>query len=176
MEPDTVLVAIGNEDADRIDAVTRTVRKLADPSDARVVVAHVVPEAEYDRAVDAVSVESRAESRVTMTPISPTVESPSAPARDRELSEEEVLEAVVNERSVVRDLADALDDAGVAHEIRGGVGDPADQVVELAEDLNPDFVVVGGRDRSTARQALFGSVSQEIIRSVIQPVVTVRGT
>ncbi|MFB6281963.1 MAG: universal stress protein [Haloferacaceae archaeon] len=51
----------------------------------------------------------------------------------------------------------------------------AGRIVALADDLDADFVVVGGRDRSTARQALFGSASQAVIRSVDAPVITVRG-
>ncbi|WP_245634140.1 universal stress protein [Halalkalicoccus paucihalophilus] len=54
------------------------------------------------------------------------------------------------------------------------VGDPAERVVAKAADYDADFVVVGGRHQSSARRALFGSVSQEIIESVRCPVISVR--
>lgn len=53
------------------------------------------------------------------------------------------------------------------------VGTPADEMLEAAESLEPRLVVVGGRRRSPARQALFGSVSHAIVRGAEQPVVTV---
>lgn len=55
---------------------------------------------------------------------------------------------------------------------RGAVGDPAKEILGLSDELNPRYVVVGGRKRSPAKQALFGSVSQEIVRKANQPVVT----
>jgi len=55
---------------------------------------------------------------------------------------------------------------------RGVVGDPANTIPDIADELDPRYVVVGGRKRSLARQALFGSVSQAVIRNVEQPVVT----
>lgn len=61
-------------------------------------------------------------------------------------------------------------------EPRGRVGTPADEILAAAEELNPQFLVVGGRKQSPARQAIFGSVSQEIIRGAEQPVVTIMDT
>lgn len=56
---------------------------------------------------------------------------------------------------------------------RGRVGDAADVIVAVAEELDPRFVVVGGRQRSLARQALFGSISQSVMRELERPVVTI---
>ncbi|MDL5363151.1 universal stress protein [Halalkalicoccus sp. NIPERK01] len=67
-----------------------------------------------------------------------------------------------------------LDEAGIEYEVRGAVGDPADRVTAMAEDHDADFVVVGGRNQSSARRTLFGSVSQEILESVRCPVISVR--
>jgi nucleotide-binding universal stress UspA family protein len=55
----------------------------------------------------------------------------------------------------------------------GRVGDAATEIVALAAELEPRLVVVGGRNRSIARQALFGSVSQSVMRQVNEPVVTI---
>ena len=67
------------------------------------------------------------------------------------------------------------DDAGLDTEwidSRGVVGDPAEEILALAAELDPRYIVVGGRKRTPAKQALFGSVSQEIVRKAEQPVVT----
>ena len=58
---------------------------------------------------------------------------------------------------------------------RGRVGDPATEILAAAEELDPRFVVVGGRARSPGKQAIFGSVSQSIVHEATQPVVTVTG-
>lgn len=57
-------------------------------------------------------------------------------------------------------------------ETRGSIGDPAGEIVAAAEEIDPRYVVVGGRKRSQAAQTLFGSVSQEVVREADQPVVT----
>lgn len=56
---------------------------------------------------------------------------------------------------------------------RGRVGDPAEEILDAAGELDPRFVVVGGRERSPAKQAIFGSVSQAVVRQAEQPVVTI---
>ena len=48
----------------------------------------------------------------------------------------------------------------------GCVGDPA-------EEIDPRYLVGGGRKRSPTRQALFGSVSKAVMRDVSRPVVTI---
>ncbi len=56
----------------------------------------------------------------------------------------------------------------------GAVGDPASEVLALARELEPRFLVTGGRRRAPLEQALFGSVSAEIVRKARPPVVAVR--
>jgi len=75
--------------------------------------------------------------------------------------------------SVTR-LERRLDEAGVAHERRELVGDPADGVARVAAELDPDSIVLGMRERSPVGKAVFGSVSQEIILDADRPVVVAR--
>lgn len=85
---------------------------------------------------------------------------------------EQALESIGQEvAEVVEEALGSSDTERV--EPRGRVGDPADEILTAAEELDPRFVVVGGRNRSPARQAIFGSVSQTIVRKATQPVVTV---
>lgn len=55
---------------------------------------------------------------------------------------------------------------------RGAVGSPAEEILGAVDEIDPSYVVVGGRNRSLTRQALFGSVSQQIVRQADRPVVT----
>lgn len=86
----------------------------------------------------------------------------------------EVIERILDSKTLIQNLVMALDEADIKYEVRGAVGDPAERVVAMAEDCDADFVVVGGRDQSSTQQALFGSVSQEILESVHCPVISIR--
>lgn len=69
---------------------------------------------------------------------------------------------------------DAIDEANVAANAVGLMGDPADEVVEYAHDRDARYVVVAGRKRSPVGKALFGSVAQSIMLSAACPVVSLR--
>lgn len=57
-------------------------------------------------------------------------------------------------------------------EPRGRVGDPVDEFLAEAADIDPQFLAVGERRRSPVGKAIFGSVTQEILLSAECPVVT----
>lgn len=85
---------------------------------------------------------------------------------------EQVSERAANQADrAVRDVLGEYDHSRIS--VRGQVGDVAGVIVSLAERLEPSFVIVGGRRRSVAEQALFGSVSQSVLRRVERPVITV---
>jgi nucleotide-binding universal stress UspA family protein len=54
------------------------------------------------------------------------------------------------------------------------VGEVAEEVVDLAEELEVDLIVVGTRGRSVIRRALMGSVSDSVLRQARCPVVVAR--
>ncbi|GEM_PF-224728 len=191
MAVDTILVAVGEEDRDRTDTIASTVIDIAGPTGATVVTAHVIDEETYrevaERAGEATDgstgevpewarqwagFEARIEGEVPEW-VERRMLSGVSEER-RETPGPEAIGAVIEREEQIRALATSFEDAGVDAEVRLGVGDPAEQVVAMAEELDADFVVVGGRNRSPARQAVFGSVSQEILRSVRCPVISVR--
>lgn len=194
MSVNTILVAVGEEDRDRTDVIANVVIDVAEPTGATVAITHVIDDDTYQRAleeseeatdrldVDAEEPEwmrrwSQAEPAAGLGiegDIPDWVErwSQEGPATEGESLE--ALETVLERKDLIRYLAEAFEDAGIEYEIRGAVGDPAEHVVATSEELDADFVVVGGRDRSRARQTLFGSTSQEILRSVPCPVISVR--
>lgn len=114
-----------------------------------------------------------------------------ADAYDAELvvlhvSPEETFEATRKQVDGEYYLDDAVEDARtVAHEVatgtlgtfdgatRGQVGNPARQILAVASDLDPTYLVIGGRKRTPVGKALFGSVTQSVLLEATRPVVTV---
>lgn len=178
---DTILVAVGDEDRDRLEAIADAVIDVAAPTDATAVIVHVLSEETYRRAFEgaddetATRLERRFKERL---PTRPGVEGDVPEWVERRSPSNvdvrpEALETVLDRKELIRDLASRFAEAGVAYEIRGDVGDPADRLLAMAENLDADFVVVGGRARSATRERLFGSVSRTVIRSVGCPVISV---
>lgn len=181
MGPDTLLVALGEEDEARIDAFARTVIDVAGPAGATVVIAHVLSEGTYRDALEEAGEETRSflEQRFDEgVPARPGIEGDVPEwvkhrSRSRSADRPDVIEGVLDRKNLIQNLAVTLADAGIEYEIRGDVGDPAEGIVAMAEEVDADFVVVGGRKRSSTRRALFGSVSREVLESVRCPVISV---
>lgn len=70
--------------------------------------------------------------------------------------------------------AEAIRDAGVEAEAVGLMGDPADEIVEYANEHGASYLVLAGRNRSPVGKALFGSVVQSVLLSASCPVVSLR--
>lgn len=70
----------------------------------------------------------------------------------------------------VREASEMLEAAGIEYEVEESSGDPADVIVSTADDVDADLVIVGGRKRSPAGKALFGSVTQSVILGAARPV------
>lgn len=125
--------------------------ELATAYGERLVVVHVVSEEEYE---------------------SQRASTESLPSEFRgNYSVDQASDGAGNEvATVVADILGHRDPDRV--ETVGRIGDTAEEISALANELDARFVVVGGRNRSVARQAMFGSVSQSVMRRVDKPVVT----
>lgn len=201
MGVETLLVAVGGEDDTNTDDLIAAVRTFGTP-ETTVVLAHAFEEDTYERAREELGDDRRdaedvgerggggaaGAGWVTATPVewhdtvfgtppARTDESDVAPEHEAE-NRAERLEAtgpdeVAAQYDRIKAVADALEAEDVAYEIRGDVGDPADTILAVAREVDADAVAVGRRDRSSVGQALFGSVSEDVIDGADRPVVVV---
>lgn len=148
MTLETILLAVGPGDAERTDELAEAAVEAAKPAGATVVLAHVFTETEFEEVLDRLDLEAESD------PVDP----------DR----------VATHHGTVRDLGAAFDAAGVDYEVRGDVGDHGPTIVALADDVDADRIVVGGRRRSPTGKAVFGSTAQKVLLSAPCPVTFVR--
>ena len=66
--------------------------------------------------------------------------------------------------AVVDGLADRLSDRGIDADVVSGIGDPAEVIVQVAEQRAADLIVVGTREPSLIERQLGHSVSEHVQR------------
>lgn len=71
----------------------------------------------------------------------------------------------------VRRARERLEEAGVQTQVRDDSGDTIDDIIDEAEALDADAIVLGGRKRSPAGKVIFGSTTQSVILNADRPVV-----
>ncbi|MFC4245711.1 universal stress protein [Natribaculum luteum] len=71
----------------------------------------------------------------------------------------------------IRRAREVLDDRGVEVHVLDDSGEAAADICDRADDLEVDEIVLGGRKRSAVGKAVFGSVTQSVIRNTDRPVV-----
>jgi nucleotide-binding universal stress UspA family protein len=76
----------------------------------------------------------------------------------------------------VAELRTLLDDTGLPHEIRQQPSghEPADQVIDIADEVGADLIVIGMRRRSAVGKLLLGSTAQRILLDARCPVLAVK--
>lgn len=81
--------------------------------------------------------------------------------------------ASVNQISAVRRARERLEEAGIDTVHHEASGDPAEEILAAAEEIDADLICLSGRKRSPTGKAVFGSVTQSVIRSSERPVLVV---
>jgi nucleotide-binding universal stress UspA family protein len=67
-------------------------------------------------------------------------------------------------------LVEFLQEHGIDTVGRFEHGTPADVIVNVADEIDANTIVMGGRRRSPVGKAIFGSVSQQVLLSADRPV------
>ena len=78
--------------------------------------------------------------------------------------------------SVLGEAADAIRDDGVEVETHSRESDPADAILDVAEETSADLIVVGNRGMTGAKRFLLGSVPNKVSHHAAQSVLIVRTT
>lgn len=73
-------------------------------------------------------------------------------------------------------VREQLDAAGVDHEVRNIVqgNEPAEDLIEVAEEVGADFIVIGLRRRTPVGKLILGSNAQRILLDAACPVLAVK--
>ena len=107
------------------------------------------------------------------------------PVSDSRLREESVqvpddLQWMVNPRedvdATLKDAADQVRDAGVDVEVFARQGDPADAILDVAEETDADLIVVGNKGMTGAKRFLLGSVPNKVSHHAPCSVLIIRTT
>lgn len=70
----------------------------------------------------------------------------------------------------VRSVRDYLEEEGITVEVTDIGLPPEDGILDWADEIDADLIVLGGRKRSPAGKAVFGSVTQSVILRSERPV------
>jgi nucleotide-binding universal stress UspA family protein len=86
----------------------------------------------------------------------------------------------VNQRedvdATLREAAEQIQGAGVEVETYARQGDPADAILDVAEEKNADLIVVGNKGMSGAKRFLLGSVPNKVSHHAPCSVMIIRTT
>ena len=87
---------------------------------------------------------------------------------------------MVNERedveAALRKAAERIGEAGVNVETYARQGDPADAILDVAEEQNADLIVVGNKGMTGAKRFLLGSVPNKVSHHAPCSVMIIRTT
>jgi nucleotide-binding universal stress UspA family protein len=92
----------------------------------------------------------------------------------------EDLQWMVNPRedveATLREAAEEVEDAGVRVETFAREGDPADAILDVAEERGSDLIVVGNKGMTGAKRFLLGSVPNKVSHHAPCSVLIIRTT
>ena len=90
------------------------------------------------------------------------------------------LEWMVNARedvdATLKDAADGIDEQGVKVETYAREGDPADAILDVAEEQGADLIIVGNKGMTGAKRFLLGSVPNKVSHHAPCSVMIIRTT
>jgi nucleotide-binding universal stress UspA family protein len=105
---------------------------------------------------------------------------PASRLRQEKREAPEDMQWMVNPREEVdgtlKDAADTVRDAGIEVEVYARQGDPADAILDVAEETDADLIVVGNKGMTGAKRFLLGSVPNKVSHHAPCSVLIIRTT
>ena len=105
---------------------------------------------------------------------------PEGRLRDERQQVPDDLQWMVNPRedvdATLEEAAEALEEPGVEVETYAREGDPADAILDVAEEKNADLIVVGNKGMTGAKRFLLGSVPNKVSHHAPCSVMIIRTT
>jgi nucleotide-binding universal stress UspA family protein len=78
--------------------------------------------------------------------------------------------------ATLKDAAEKIKEAGVDVDTFARQGDPADAILDVAEEKNADLIVVGNKGMTGAKRFLLGSVPNKVSHHAPSSVMIIRTT
>jgi nucleotide-binding universal stress UspA family protein len=147
MALETLVVAVGPNDSERTEELTTAILDIAEPTGASVVLLHVFTERAYESGIEEAGFDPK--------------DPPSA-------------DTLASRLEGIDTITEALDAAGIDHEVHGAVGGEGETIIRETENLGGDLLYLSGRRRSPTGKAVFGSTSHRIMMNASCPVLFVR--
>lgn len=145
MNIDTILLAVGSESERRGEDMVRTAIEEAEGTDAEIVLLHVFEENRYPAIAERLNLPA---------------------ATDPDLIAARV--------ASVQRIENRLEGADLSVTVRGAVGERGQSILETADAVDADRIIVGGRKRTPIGKAVFGSTAQEVMLHAACPTTFVR--
>jgi nucleotide-binding universal stress UspA family protein len=105
---------------------------------------------------------------------------PQSRLREEARQAPEDLQWMINPRedveATLRDAADEIEESGIAVETFAREGDPADAILDVAEERHADLIVVGNKGMTGAKRFLLGSVPNKVSHHAPCSVLIIRTT
>ena len=70
--------------------------------------------------------------------------------------------------------AEVLRSQGTTVKVQVSLGDPTEEIVKIAEEINVDLIAMSTHGRSGLSRLAFGSITEKVLRLGTKPVLTVR--
>jgi nucleotide-binding universal stress UspA family protein len=105
---------------------------------------------------------------------------PQSRLREESRQAPEDLQWMINPRedveATLRDAAEEIEEAGIQVETFAREGDPADAILDVAEERSADLIVVGNKGMTGAKRFLLGSVPNKVSHHAPCSVLIIRTT
>ena len=77
-------------------------------------------------------------------------------------------------KSDIKNTLEIFETEGLAYTLKVAIGDPAAEIIGIAEKENADLIVIGSRGLGTLKGVFMGSVSQKVTHHAKCPVMIVK--